>query len=318
MTGRKARVALAWAALLLAGCSWEWDSFQRSDAGTEDASADGGGTDGAVTCAGALIERCGASQLCARPASVEGCCAAGACLDPGERPIAWARAMTGETWVVDGIPDEVHWTTGPESFPLTHVSAASLPDPADADASFRVAWESRYLRFWVHLEDDAYYRPGTGTLGYDEVDAIEIFLDADPTRDDPLHENRMVFEIQDTRAFLEHRDQTWSSAIGAGQRDGSAWDIEIELEISDTGTALSSGDAIGLDVIFRDFEDGATPLERWQWGICGGPNRQTAGLIVLGEDAPPSTLPRCPETCDGNVCAPEGYACDRASATLCP
>lgn len=325
----------------LGGCSWSWESFERdggdgadgggADAALRDAEGpdggdDAGSTDGGVdedagpSCAGPSLTECGAGEICARPSSVASCCRVSSCVPRGDRPLGGARAYATGGWVLDGVPDEEHWTDGRPPFPLVQVDAPSVPSSMDADVRFLAAYNSQFLWLSVRVEDDTTYAPTIGMVDLDAIDALEVYVDFDPTRDDAVHENRMLFPIQPGVRRPTQRDQSWASPVAAMRQSAGGWDIEVEIAFADSGTSVGPGDVIALDVHLRDFESSSTPVELWRWGACPGgrPIRETAGLLVLSDEVTPSALAGCMGRCTDWLCVPTGVACARGGAAVCP
>lgn len=130
------------------------------------------------------------------------------------RVFAFDVPFAGDAPVVDGDPGDVAWARA-EWIPMEHLMWGTLPGKEDFSGRYKLVWTRDHLYLLAEITDDILYDSHPDPLdSYWEDDALEIFIDADASGGDHLHNyNAFAYHISldnqaaDMGPFLSDADR---------------------------------------------------------------------------------------------------------------
>ncbi|MCJ7815956.1 MAG: CBM9 family sugar-binding protein [Xanthomonadales bacterium] len=130
------------------------------------------------------------------------------------RIFAFDVPLASEAPVIDGDPGDVAWARA-EWVPMKNLMWGTMPGKDDFSGRFKLVWTQDHLFLLAEITDDILYDSHPDPVEfYWEDDALEIFIDADASGGDHLHNyNAFAYHISldnqaaDMGPFLSEEDR---------------------------------------------------------------------------------------------------------------
>jgi len=164
---------------------------------------------------------------------------------------------------IDGKIDEL-WIDVP-SHPIQHLAYSATASEADLAANFRTVYNRQALYVLVDVTDDQMVNDSP-EFWLD--DGVEIFIDADNSKDQAYGENDYQYwfswDAASPTMGETHHQQTDGVAYAFARTD-NGYRFEVKLPWSTLGTEPTAGQRIGLDVHVNDDDDGGDRDTKRMW-----------------------------------------------------
>ena len=170
---------------------------------------------------------------------------------------------TAQAPVIDGQAEDL-WSEA-RKYRISNPIYSSLPSPKDLSAHYRLMCDQDNLYLLVDVIDDE-LKNDSVEFYYD--DTIEVFIDADNSRDSGYGENDYTYNFNwdSTSPSMEERGQPYQGDIkSALVTTDNGYRLEIKFPWSAIGTKPFTGAKIGLDVHVNDDDDGGERDTKLTW-----------------------------------------------------
>lgn len=206
------------------------------------------------------------------------------------RVLAFDVPFASEAPIVDGDPGDAAWNKA-EWVPMEHLMWGTLPGKEDFSGRYKLVWTQNHLFLLAEITDDILYDSNPDPLKfYWEDDALEIFIDADASGGDHLHNyNAFAYHISldnqaadmgpfqseedkqaeniNVRLYPDHVQSQWKRS--EDEPNKIYWEVKITVmgddyqdsyatdEKTAQAVSLQSGKTMGFMLAYCD-SDGAT------------------------------------------------------------
>lgn len=165
--------------------------------------------------------------------------------------------------VIDGVEDDV-WSAA-DRIKLTNVSGAPVSSPNDLSADFKIMWDKDNLYLFANVTDDILKNDAGEEW---ENDAVEVFIDADNSKDKSYGQNDYQFVFVWDKTSPRIREVKHDNAKGvqfAFVTTDTGYRAEFKFPWSTLGTTPHAGSKIGLDVHVADNDKGGKRDRKLIW-----------------------------------------------------
>lgn len=183
--------------------------------------------------------------------------------------LAFDVPSAGEAPLVDGDPNDAAWARA-DWVPMDHLMWGTLPGKEDFSGRFKLVWTPEHLYLLAEITDDVLYDSHPDPLeSYWDDDALEIFIDADASGGDHLHNyNAFAYHISldnqaadmgpflsdadrlagkaQVRLFPEHVRSQWKRS--QEEPNNIYWEVEITVWGADYRDSYEAGQAVAKPV----------------------------------------------------------------------
>ncbi len=171
---------------------------------------------------------------------------------------------TNKAPVIDGQAEGL-WSEA-QKYGISNQIYSPVSSPNDLSANYRVLWDKENLYLLVDVIDDELVNDSEEFF-YD--DTIEVFIDADNSRDGGYGENDYTYNIcwDGTSPSFEERGQAYQNddIKYALVTTDNGYRLEMKFPWSALGAKPSPGAKIGLDVHVNDDDDGGERDTKFTW-----------------------------------------------------
>lgn len=178
------------------------------------------------------------------------------------RVFAFDVPFASEAPLVDGDPGDPAWAHA-DWVPMGHLMWGTMPGKEDFSGQFKLVWTRDHLYLLAEITDDILYDSHPDPLeAYWEDDALEIFIDADASGGNHLHDyNAFAYHISldnqaadmgpflsdedrqagkvNVRLFPEHVQSQWKRS--AEEPNTIYWEVKITVWDDDLQDSYQAG-----------------------------------------------------------------------------
>lgn len=182
---------------------------------------------------------------------------------PGQKVPTAHIKKTSQAPVIDGQADDL-WAEA-QKYMIANTIYSASSSPQDLSANYRLLCDQDNLYLLVDVTDDE-LRNDSEEFYYD--DSIELFIDADNSKNDGYGENDYTYNFNWDKASpnMEERGQPYQGGIKSAMvTTGNGYRLEAKIPWAAIGTKPSAGAKIGLDVHVNDDDDGGERETKLTW-----------------------------------------------------
>ena len=180
---------------------------------------------------------------------------------PQDRVLTASVKSTALDIVIDGTKEGGY--TG-DTYNITKPVLNPVDDPSDLSAQWTTLWDSAYLYFYVEVTDDD--RRNDSEAWYED-DGIEIYIDADNSRDS-------TYGANDFQYAIGWNNENLVEEISKGATDGTeaavvdtdgGYRVEVAIPWSTLGITPADSARLGVDIHVNDDDEGGLRSSKIAW-----------------------------------------------------